>query len=89
MTCAMPAPPEASTWYHGTVAWFDAPKGFGFIEPAEGPRGPVFVDFSSIEMSGYRTLVEGQPVRFVRSAGRAEAMAVRPLAETGSAGVAA
>jgi cold shock protein len=47
----------------GTVKWFNATKGFGFITPADGSPD-VFAHFSSIESSGYRELVEGQKVEF-------------------------
>ena len=48
---------------HGTVKWFNAEKGFGFIPQADG--GPdVFVHFSSIQADGYRALEEGQAVEF-------------------------
>ncbi len=46
----------------GNVKWFHERKGFGFIETDEG--GDVFVHFSAIEDSGFRTLQEGQRVRF-------------------------
>jgi len=47
----------------GTVKWFNAEKGFGFIEQAGG--GPdVFVHYSAIDSSGYRSLDEGQAVEF-------------------------
>jgi CspA family cold shock protein len=48
----------------GTVKWFNADKGFGFIEQAEGPD--VFVHFSEIESdgNGFRTLEENQQVEF-------------------------
>uniref|UniRef100_UPI003F493AB7 cold-shock protein n=1 Tax=Streptomyces sp. CA-141956 TaxID=3240051 RepID=UPI003F493AB7 len=47
----------------GTVKWFSAEKGFGFIQRDEG--GPdVFVHYSGIAGSGYRELREGQKVRF-------------------------
>ncbi len=46
----------------GTVKWFDAKKGFGFIVQDGGPD--VFVHFSAIQTSGFRTLEEGQRVRF-------------------------
>ncbi|WP_457004603.1 cold-shock protein [Geodermatophilus sp. SYSU D00814] len=53
----------------GTVRWFDADKGFGFIEPQEG-GDDVFVHFSAIEdTGGFRTLEEGQPVEFDATAG--------------------
>ncbi len=46
----------------GTVKWFNSEKGFGFIEQAEGPD--VFVHFSEIQGTGYKTLDEGQAVEF-------------------------
>lgn len=46
----------------GNVKWFHERKGFGFIETDEG--SDVFVHFSAIEDSGFRTLQEGQRVRF-------------------------
>jgi len=46
----------------GTVKWFNESKGYGFITRAEGED--VFVHFSAIEGSGFRTLLEGQRVEF-------------------------
>ena len=46
----------------GTVKWFNAEKGFGFISPTEG--ADVFVHFSEIESTGYRSLEENQRVEF-------------------------
>lgn len=46
----------------GRVKWFNAEKGYGFIETEEG--GDVFVHFSAIQMEGYKTLEEGQMVEF-------------------------
>ena len=46
----------------GTVKWFNADKGFGFIEQEQGPD--VFVHFKSIQIDGYKTLNEGQGVKF-------------------------
>ena len=46
----------------GTVKWFNASKGYGFIERQGGPD--VFVHFSAIQTDGYRTLQEGQIVEF-------------------------
>ncbi|MHB8138426.1 MAG: cold-shock protein [Smithellaceae bacterium] len=46
----------------GKVKWFNEGKGFGFIENAEG--GDVFVHFSAIQSSGFKTLNEGQQVSF-------------------------
>jgi CspA family cold shock protein len=46
----------------GTVKWFNADKGFGFIAPESGED--VFVHFSAIQSTGYRSLDEGQTVEF-------------------------
>ena len=46
----------------GTVKWFNADKGFGFIQQAGGDD--VFVHFSAIQSSGFRTLDEGEKVEF-------------------------
>ena len=47
---------------NGSVKWFDAKKGFGFIV---GPQGEdVFVHFSSIESDGFRALKDGEPVEY-------------------------
>ena len=46
----------------GTVKWFNASKGFGFIQRESGED--VFVHFSAIESSGYRSLDEGARVEF-------------------------
>ena len=47
----------------GTVKWFNESKGFGFISPADGGKD-VFVHFSAIASTGFRTLAEGQQVSF-------------------------
>ncbi|GEL93968.1 cold-shock protein [Cellulomonas composti] len=47
----------------GTVKWFNAEKGYGFIAPDDG--GPdVFAHYSAIQSSGYRSLEENQKVEF-------------------------
>lgn len=46
----------------GTIKWFNSKKGFGFIEQETGDD--VFVHFSAIEMSGFKTLSEGENVQF-------------------------
>ena len=47
----------------GTVKWFNADKGFGFIAQ-EGGGDDVFVHFSAIQMQGYKSLEENQRVEF-------------------------
>ena len=47
----------------GQVKWFNESKGFGFITPADGSKD-IFVHFSSIEGSGFKTLAEGQTVEY-------------------------
>lgn len=46
----------------GTVKWFNAEKGFGFISRSDGPD--AFVHYSEIEGSGFRSLEENQQVEF-------------------------
>ena len=62
----------------GTVKWFNAEKGYGFISQAEG--ADVFVHFSAIQMNGYRSLEEGQQVEFEVNEGPKglQAASVRP-----------
>ncbi|MEI2766941.1 MAG: cold-shock protein [Nitrosomonas sp.] len=47
----------------GTVKWFNDAKGFGFVTPDDGSED-LFAHFSSINMNGFKTLTEGQKVRF-------------------------
>ena len=53
----------------GTVKWFNATKGFGFIEP-EGGKKDVFVHISTVERSGLTSLKDGAKVTFDIEAGR-------------------
>jgi CspA family cold shock protein len=46
----------------GTVKWFNASKGYGFIAREDGPD--VFVHYTAIQADGYRSLTEGQRVEF-------------------------
>ncbi|MCX2963590.1 cold-shock protein [Gordonia sp. NPDC062954] len=48
----------------GTVKWFNSEKGFGFIAPDNSTDGDVFVHYSAIQTSGFRTLDEQQRVEF-------------------------
>ena len=63
----------------GKVKWFNDKKGYGFIEKDEG--GDVFVHFSAITGDGFRTLKEGQTVRFEEERGPKgpQAKNVKPL----------
>jgi CspA family cold shock protein len=63
----------------GTVKWFNAEKGFGFISQSDG--ADVFVHFSAIQMNGYRALEEGQQVEFEVQEGPKglQAASVRPV----------
>ena len=63
----------------GTVKFFNSEKGFGFISREQGED--VFVHYSNIQASGYRTLDEGQRVEFDVAPGRKgeEAQNVRPI----------
>ena len=64
----------------GTVKWFNATKGFGFITPDEG-GDDLFVHHTAIEMRGYRELQEGQRVEFDKAQGPKgpQASSVRPI----------
>ncbi|MEJ7650792.1 cold-shock protein [Nakamurella sp. A5-74] len=64
----------------GTVKWFNAEKGYGFITPDD--NGPdVFVHYSEIQSSGYRSLEENQRVEFEVTQGNKgpQATAVNPV----------
>ncbi len=64
----------------GTVKWFNATKGFGFIAPEDG-GADLFVHHSDIDVQGYRELNEGQRVEFTVEAGQKgpKAAKVRPV----------
>jgi len=53
---------------NGTVKWFNAEKGFGFITPESGGKD-LFVHFSEIQGGGFKSLEEGQRVSFVAAEG--------------------
>ncbi len=53
----------------GTVKWFNATKGFGFIEPEDGSKD-AFVHISAVERAGLSSLNEGQKVSYDLEAGR-------------------
>ena len=65
----------------GTVKWFNAEKGFGFIA-VDGSNEDVFVHYSAIDTPGFRTLEEGQQVEFEITQGPKgkQAESVKPLA---------
>ena len=52
---------------NGTVKWFNATKGFGFIAPAQGSKD-VFVHISAVEAAGLRGLADGQKISFEEQA---------------------
>jgi CspA family cold shock protein len=64
----------------GTVKWFNAEKGYGFIAPDDGSQD-VFAHYSAIQSNGYRSLDEGQKVEFDTAQGPKglQAENIRPL----------
>jgi CspA family cold shock protein len=72
--------PGRNTVAQGTVKWFNADKGYGFIAPDDGTPD-VFVHQSAIETDGYRSLADNQRVEYtaVRGAKGPQAEQVRPI----------
>ena len=67
----------------GTVKWFNAEKGYGFLSNDEG-GDDVFVHFSAIQVDGYKTLNEGQKITFdvepdPKNSSKMRAVNVKPL----------
>jgi cold shock protein len=58
----------------GTVKWFNATKGYGFIQPDGGGKD-VFVHISAVEKAGYTSLVEGAKVSYEEVANRGKTSA--------------
>jgi CspA family cold shock protein len=75
--------PEVLAMSFGTVKWFNDAKGFGFIAPEDG-TADVFVHFSAISSKGFRSLQEGQRVKFEVTQGPkgAQASEVEPVEVT-------
>lgn len=63
----------------GTVKWFNDAKGFGFIQP-DGGGADAFAHFTAIEMTGFKTLHEGQRVDFELTQGAKGLMATHIVA---------
>ena len=64
---------------NGAVKWFNESKGFGFITPADGSKD-VFVHFSAIGGTGFKTLAEGQRVEFDITDGQKGPSAINVMA---------
>jgi CspA family cold shock protein len=79
-TARGPIYPKENNMATGTVKWFNAEKGFGFIAPDDGGED-VFAHFSSIQSSGYRSLDENQKVEFDVEQGQKglQAANIRPI----------
>jgi CspA family cold shock protein len=66
--------PRRRVMAKGTVKWFNATKGFGFIQPSSGGKD-VFVHISAVEKAGLSTLNEGQTVEYEEVANRGKTSA--------------
>lgn len=64
---------------NGTVKWFDASKGYGFITPEDGGKD-LFVHHSEIQTDSYATLTDGQKVEFVVGQGQKGPCATKVIA---------
>ena len=60
---------EATTMATGTVKWFNATKGYGFIAPDDGGKD-IFLHISALERAGLRSVQEGQKLSFEMARGR-------------------
>jgi len=69
----------------GTVKWFNNAKGYGFIVPETGGED-VFVHYSTIDGSGFKTLKEGQSVKYEASESPRGVQTTRVFDEMGEAG---
>ncbi len=65
---------------NGTVKWFNADKGYGFIQPDQG-SGDIFVHISAVERAGLRSLSDGQKISYevVQNKGKSSAEDLRIL----------
>lgn len=64
---------------NGTVKWFNATKGFGFIQPENGSKD-VFLHISAVERAGLSQIADGQKVTFEIETGRDGRQSARDLA---------
>ncbi|KAB2381370.1 cold shock domain-containing protein [Actinomadura montaniterrae] len=60
---SVPEPAQTGEYFTGRVKWWNEEKGYGFITP-DGPGPDVFAHYSNILMNGFRTLIDGQRVRY-------------------------